>query len=140
MLQNAIRYRAQNKNGFPSRDETLIQHHHTTALHLFQFNIPSANSIADADTDVMETEICDDLFAEMPAKSEQDEDPFVAFVEYAKTLIFTDGNGDEQARSENEVQKNSPGWGWIASRILKTCIAYSSGVTEAILLSDLAQV
>ncbi|CAI9118972.1 OLC1v1020619C1 [Oldenlandia corymbosa var. corymbosa] len=60
---------------------------------------------------------------------EQDEDPFIKFIDFAQTML-----------SENEKENsNRPGWSWTASRILKTCSAYSSGVTPAILLSDLSQ-
>ena len=42
--------------------------------------------------------------------------------------------------SEAMAEASGPGWGWIAWSVLKTCTAYSSGVTAAILLSDLSQV
>uniref|UniRef100_A0A7N0UF69 Nucleic acid-binding protein n=1 Tax=Kalanchoe fedtschenkoi TaxID=63787 RepID=A0A7N0UF69_KALFE len=80
-----------------------------------------------------------DSLMEESAKPEQAEDPFVAFVEYAKTVLCSAADANEEGRLEIGGEASSPGWGWIASRILKTCIAYSSGVTEAILLSDLAQ-
>lgn len=57
------------------------------------------------------------------------EDPFLQFIDYAKSVLSPDGDGSV-----------GPGWTWTASRILKTCTAYSSGVTNAILLSDLSQV
>ncbi|KAH0730320.1 hypothetical protein KY289_001508 [Solanum tuberosum] len=63
---------------------------------------------------------------------EEEEDPFLQFIEYAKSVLYPDGNG-------NGDDPKGPSWRWIASRILKTCIAYSSGVTSAILLSDLFQ-
>ncbi|XP_049389377.1 uncharacterized protein LOC125853690 [Solanum stenotomum] len=63
---------------------------------------------------------------------EEEEDPFLQFIEYAKSVLCPDGNG-------NGDDPKGPSWRWIASRILKTCIAYSSGVTSAILLSDLFQ-
>lgn len=59
----------------------------------------------------------------------EQEDPFLEFIDYAKSELSPD-------RDESV----GPGWTWIASRILKTCTAYSSGVTAAILLSDLSQV
>ncbi|KAL3508164.1 hypothetical protein ACH5RR_033546 [Cinchona calisaya] len=58
-----------------------------------------------------------------------DSDPFLKFIDYAQSILN---------ESENE-NSNGPGWSWTASRILKTCIAYSSGVTPALLLSDLSQ-
>ncbi|XWS08494.1 hypothetical protein CRYUN_Cryun40dG0007200 [Craigia yunnanensis] len=69
-------------------------------------------------------------------KREEEEDPFLAFIEYARSVIYPDEEGDPNG---NEAGYTGPGWSWIASRILKTCISYSSGVTAAILLSDLSQ-
>lgn len=63
---------------------------------------------------------------------EEEEDPFLQFIDYAKSVLSPDKDyGDD---------RKGPSWSWIASRILRTCIAYSSGVTSAILLSDLLQV
>ncbi|XP_009623585.1 uncharacterized protein [Nicotiana tomentosiformis] len=59
-------------------------------------------------------------------EEEEEEDPFLQFIEYAKSVLSPD-------------EAKGPSWSWIASKILKTCIAYSSGVTSAILLSDLFQ-
>lgn len=67
------------------------------------------------------------------AAVEEEEDPFLQFIDYAKSVLSPDGNS-------NGDDPKGPSWRWIASRILKTCIAYSSGVTSAILLSDLFQV
>ncbi|XP_059280771.1 uncharacterized protein LOC132034439 [Lycium ferocissimum] len=61
---------------------------------------------------------------------EEEEDPFLQFIDYAKSVL-SNSNGDES--------KEAASWSWIVSRVLKTCIAYSSGVTSAILLSDLFQ-
>ncbi|XP_016581758.2 uncharacterized protein LOC107879169 isoform X2 [Capsicum annuum] len=62
---------------------------------------------------------------------EEEEDPFLQFIDYAKSVLSPDKDyGDD---------RKGPSWSWIASRILRTCIAYSSGVTSAILLSDLFQ-
>ncbi|XP_059646565.1 uncharacterized protein LOC132293205 [Cornus florida] len=63
---------------------------------------------------------------------EEEEDPFLRFINYAGSILSPD-------KDETEEEFNGPGWSWIANRILKTCIAYSSGVTSAILLSDLSQ-
>lgn len=64
----------------------------------------------------------------------EENDAFLGFVEYSRSMLASstleDDGGDGSA----------PSWSWIVSRILKTCIAYSSGVTPAILLSDLFQV
>ncbi|TYH04134.1 hypothetical protein ES288_A09G275000v1 [Gossypium darwinii] len=67
---------------------------------------------------------------------DEEEDPFLAFIEYARSVISPEEDEDP---SGNEEGYNGAGWSWIASRILKTCISYSSGVTAAILLSDLSQ-
>lgn len=73
------------------------------------------------------------------------EDPFLAFIDYARTVISPEEDDDEEGESKKDpsevtTEASGPGWGWVASRILKTCTAYSSGVTAAILLSDLSQV
>ncbi|BAA94981.1 unnamed protein product [Arabidopsis thaliana] len=75
---------------------------------------------------------------------EEVEDPFLAFLDYARTVISPEDDEDEKEESkrgpgEAMTEASGPGWGWVASRILKTCTAYSSGVTAAILLSDLSQ-
>lgn len=64
---------------------------------------------------------------------EEEEDPFLQFIDYAKSVLSPDGNS-------NGDDSKGPSWRWITSRVLKSCIAYSSGVTSAILLSDLFQV
>ena len=69
-------------------------------------------------------------------EEEQEEDPFLKFVDYARSELLSledDQNGDGEG-------SDGLGWSWIVSRILKTCVAYSSGVTPAILLSELSQV
>lgn len=72
-------------------------------------------------------------------EQEEVEDPFLAFIEYARAVISPEDDGIEDP-GEATTEASGPGWGWIASRILKSCTAYSSGVTAAILLSDLSQV
>ncbi|KAF5465102.1 hypothetical protein F2P56_015134 [Juglans regia] len=63
-----------------------------------------------------------------------DVDPFLEFIDYARSVLSpADDDSDPNGNC------SGPGWSWIASRILKTCVAYSSGVTAAILLSDLSQ-
>ncbi|XP_078148697.1 nucleic acid-binding proteins superfamily [Carex rostrata] len=67
------------------------------------------------------------------------EDPFLGFVEYARsTLASTSGDGSNEL-SDTPNGGDQPPWCWAVSRILKTCRAYPSGVTAAILLSDLFQ-
>ncbi|KAK7363485.1 hypothetical protein VNO77_05629 [Canavalia gladiata] len=68
-------------------------------------------------------------------KEEEEEDPFLKFVDYARSELLSleeDPNGGGKGN-------DGFGWSWIVSRILKSCIAYSSGVTPAILLSELSQ-
>ena len=77
---------------------------------------------------------------------EEEEDPFLALVECARSMLWPVAEEEEEAAGDkydpyrNGSETGGPGWSWIASRILKTCTAYSSGVTVAILLSDLFQV
>ncbi|KAI4334969.1 hypothetical protein L6164_013661 [Bauhinia variegata] len=68
---------------------------------------------------------------------EEDEDRFLKFIDYARSELLQ----EDEDRDPNGDGPGSfgPGWSWIVSRILKTCIAYSSGVTPAILLSELSQ-
>lgn len=77
-----------------------------------------------------------DCCLEDQEKEEEELDPFLKFVEYARSELLSlegDANGDGDGST-------GLGWSWTVSRILKTCIAYSSGVTPAILLSELSQV
>ncbi|KAI6692934.1 hypothetical protein NL676_020644 [Syzygium grande] len=85
----------------------------------------------DASEDYVAVEICRD-----GNPREDREDPFLAFVEHARS-VMTPGEPDEAGRGGAEAA--GPSWSWIVSRILRTCVAYSSGVTAAILLSDLSQ-
>ncbi|OMO58459.1 Nucleic acid-binding protein [Corchorus olitorius] len=66
---------------------------------------------------------------------EGEEDPFLAFIEYARSVLSPEEDDDPNG---NEAGNTGPGWSWIVSRVLRTCISYSSGVTAAILLSDLS--
>lgn len=65
----------------------------------------------------------------------ESEDAFLGFVNHARSVL----SSEESMDSDREEDNRQPSWSWIVSRILKTCIAYSSGVTAAILLSDLFQ-
>ncbi|KAI0510808.1 hypothetical protein KFK09_011417 [Dendrobium nobile] len=60
----------------------------------------------------------------------EEEDAFLGFVTYARSMLFPD---------ECAEDFHGPSWSWLVSRIFKTCIAYPSGVTSGILLSDLFQ-
>lgn len=66
------------------------------------------------------------------------EDAFLGFVEYARSMISSDAEEDPDAGGGGDPPV--PPWSWVVSKILKSCMAYSSGVTPAILLSDLFQV
>nr|XP_010318975.1 uncharacterized protein LOC101245489 isoform X3 [Solanum lycopersicum] len=91
------------------------------------------SGMTDNEASAMEVERCQwNGGGEREVAVEEEEDPFLQFIEYAKSLLSpdSDGNGDDS---------KGPSWRWIVSRILRTCIAYSSGVTSAILLSDLFQ-
>lgn len=77
-------------------------------------------------------------------QQQDDTDQFIKFIDYARTILspsLNDEDEEGEATSDSEErEREGPGWSWIASRVLKTCISYSSGVTSAILLSELSQV
>lgn len=79
-----------------------------------------------------------DVDSIMEVEQDQEEDPFLGFIDYARSVLLPEEEGCDS--SGNKEETTGPGWSWIACRILKTCIAYSSGVTSAILLSELSQV
>uniref|UniRef100_A0A0E0KL45 Cell division control protein 24 OB domain-containing protein n=1 Tax=Oryza punctata TaxID=4537 RepID=A0A0E0KL45_ORYPU len=68
-----------------------------------------------------------------------DGDAFLEFVDYAISMLSSSsgGNGDESPGAGPAPAR--PPWGWAVAQVLKSCCAYSSGVTAAILLSDLFQ-
>ena len=72
-------------------------------------------------------------------QEEGDDDPFLKFVDYARSVLAFEDDEDFDPNS-NGTETHTPGWTWIASRVLRTCMAYSSSVTPAILLSELSQV
>ncbi|CBI22888.3 unnamed protein product, partial [Vitis vinifera] len=78
-----------------------------------------------------------DVDSIMEVEQDQEEDPFLGFIDYARSVLLPEEEGCDS--SGNKEETTGPGWSWIACRILKTCIAYSSGVTSAILLSELSQ-
>ncbi|XP_011100767.1 uncharacterized protein LOC105178892 isoform X1 [Sesamum indicum] len=65
-------------------------------------------------------------------EEEEEKDPFLKFINYAKSILY------QNAGDLEEDSVHCPGWSWITNRIIKTCVAYSSGVTPAILLSELS--
>ncbi|KAK9139179.1 hypothetical protein Scep_008860 [Stephania cephalantha] len=70
-----------------------------------------------------------------------EEDAFLGFVDYARSVLLSslDDRSESADLDERSSDGGGPPWSWIVSRILKTCSAYSSGVTSAILLSELSQ-
>ncbi|KAG9457855.1 hypothetical protein H6P81_002363 [Aristolochia fimbriata] len=66
----------------------------------------------------------------------ESDDAFLEFVDYAVTLVAPQELNDPDGGGEDG---EATSWSWIVCRILKTCIGYSSGVTAAILLSDIFQ-
>ncbi|KAJ9546519.1 hypothetical protein OSB04_019062 [Centaurea solstitialis] len=69
-----------------------------------------------------------------------EDDPFLRFVDYAISVLSPIEDEDEDEDNiVDQQQSNRPAWSWAACRLIKTCRAYSSGVTPAILLSELSQ-
>ncbi|KAK4800964.1 hypothetical protein SAY86_021451 [Trapa natans] len=73
----------------------------------------------------------------MEVDSEVQGDAFLEFIDYARSLLWP--QAEENNELNDQIEEPVPGWGWMAGRIIRTCMAYSSGVTAAILLSDLSQ-
>ncbi|KAG7029015.1 hypothetical protein SDJN02_10198 [Cucurbita argyrosperma subsp. argyrosperma] len=71
-------------------------------------------------------------------QEEEDDDPFLKFIDYARSVLAFEDEEDFDPNVKG-TETYTPGWSWIASRVLRTCIAYSSSVTPAILLSELSQ-
>ncbi|CAA7398566.1 unnamed protein product [Spirodela intermedia] len=81
------------------------------------------------------------------AAVQTEEDAFLGFVDYAMSELSPEeeergstrdsGSGGDGGGGGDE--RRGPAWSWVVSRILKTCLAYSSGVTPAIILSELFQ-
>ncbi|XP_074585617.1 uncharacterized protein LOC141841356 isoform X2 [Curcuma longa] len=71
--------------------------------------------------------------------AEDQEDAFLQFVEYARSMLSSNVDDDTDAGVCDGGDASAPPWSWVVSRILKSCVTYSSGVTPAILLSDLFQ-
>lgn len=72
-------------------------------------------------------------------QQQPEEDPLLKFIDYARSALSPEIDGHSDPIG-NGAESSGPSWNWITSRILRTCSAYSSGVTAAILLSDLTQV
>ncbi|KAK1277629.1 hypothetical protein QJS04_geneDACA007060 [Acorus gramineus] len=70
------------------------------------------------------------------------DDAFLGFIEHARSVLSSPpppSEEEDQGTNGGDEVARGPCWSWIVSRVLKTCVAYSSGVTSAILLSDLFQ-
>ncbi|XP_071704171.1 uncharacterized protein [Rutidosis leptorrhynchoides] len=76
-------------------------------------------------------------------EEEEIDDPFINFIDYAISILspisMSIDNEVEEEDVTDEQDSNRPAWSWVAGRVIKTCKAYSSGVTPAILLSELSQ-
>lgn len=64
-------------------------------------------------------------------------DSFLQFVDSAQSMLASLGKNEKEEVKGEEY--DGPPWSWVCSHILTTCKAYSSGVTSAILLSELFQ-
>ncbi|XP_078445149.1 nucleic acid-binding proteins superfamily isoform X2 [Wolffia australiana] len=80
---------------------------------------------------------------EILAEIQMGHDAFLKFVDYAiSELSPLKEEGKSVVGEIDSVvidEGSSPSWSWVVSRMLKTCLAYSSGVTPAIILSELFQ-
>lgn len=83
---------------------------------------------------------CDRESTDMDVDRDVSGDSFLAFVEYARSVLSPEPEETGCEQNDRGEEPVGPGWSWIAGRILRTCMGYSSGVTAAILLSDLSQV
>ncbi|KAM3231430.1 hypothetical protein ACQJBY_061545 [Aegilops geniculata] len=63
---------------------------------------------------------------------------FLEFVDYAISVVTSPGGDGSESPGAGPAPARPP-WGWTVAQVLKSCRAYSSGVTAAILLSDLFQ-
>lgn len=71
------------------------------------------------------------------------DDVFVTFVESARRMLcesFETEQHRECDATAGRSQSHGPSWSWVCTRILTCCKAYPSGVTAAILLSELYEV
>ncbi|CAN6302913.1 unnamed protein product [Urochloa humidicola] len=76
------------------------------------------------------------------AAASADGGAFLEFVDYAISMLSSSGGGGDGDGYESPGDGPAPArppWGWAVAQVLKSCCAYSSGVTAAIVLSDLFQ-
>uniref|UniRef100_A0A453MD87 Cell division control protein 24 OB domain-containing protein n=1 Tax=Aegilops tauschii subsp. strangulata TaxID=200361 RepID=A0A453MD87_AEGTS len=76
--------------------------------------------------------------AAVTASASADGGAFLEFVDYAISVITSSGGDGSESPGAGPAPARPP-WGWTVAQVLKSCRAYSSGVTAAILLSDLFQ-
>ncbi|GJM97145.1 hypothetical protein PR202_ga14050 [Eleusine coracana subsp. coracana] len=74
-----------------------------------------------------------------PAAATADGGAFLEFVDYAISTISSGSDGDGYESPGEGPAPARPPWGWAVAQVLKSCCAYSSGVTATILVSDLFQ-
>jgi hypothetical protein len=69
------------------------------------------------------------------------DDVFIRLVEEARASLLLHQRQQLQLQQEKKrkQQQQEPSWAWVCMRLLSCCSAYPSGVTPAILLSDLFQ-
>jgi len=72
------------------------------------------------------------------------DDVFIRLVEEARATLLLHQQQQLQLQQEKkrkqQQHQQEPSWAWVCMRLLSCCSAYPSGVTPAILLSDLFQV
>ncbi|KAF8708675.1 hypothetical protein HU200_030057 [Digitaria exilis] len=73
------------------------------------------------------------------AAASADGGAFLEFVDYAISMLSSSGGDGDESPGDGPAPARPP-WGWAVAQVLKSCCAYSSGVTAAIILSDLFQV
>lgn len=76
--------------------------------------------------------------AAVTASASADGGAFLEFVDYAISVLTSSGGDGNESPGAGPAPARPP-WGWTVAQVLKSCRAYSSGVTAAILLSDLFQ-
>ncbi|PUZ36239.1 hypothetical protein GQ55_9G022000 [Panicum hallii var. hallii] len=72
------------------------------------------------------------------AAASADGGAFLEFVDYAVSMLSSSGGDGYESPGDGPAPARPP-WGWVVAQVLKSCCAYSSGVTAAIMLSDLFQ-
>ncbi|EMS45861.1 hypothetical protein TRIUR3_05885 [Triticum urartu] len=76
--------------------------------------------------------------AAVTASASADGGAFLEFIDYAISVVTSSGGDGSESPGAGPAPARPP-WGWTVAQVLKSCRAYSSGVTAVILLSDLFQ-